>query len=107
MDIPRISSPTWAVSSPRPSRTPGMRATQVARLRPLRMKMTNTALRQAESSRRLRVVGVGVVCDMMFLMVRMWPDVLLGTPSNRFDRIDSTKLSEKATDFNRRGRKYP
>jgi hypothetical protein len=41
------------------------------------------------------------------LMVRMWRDVSLEAPSNRFDRIDSTKLSEKASDFNRRGRKYP
>jgi hypothetical protein len=71
------------------------------------MKMTNTALRHAESSRRLRVVCAGVVCDMMSLMVRKGLDVWMERSSNRFDRIDSTKLSEKAAEFNRRGRKHP
>jgi len=63
MDIPRMSSPIADGSLPRPSpsRTPGMRATQLAMVRPLRMKITNTALRHAVSSRRLRRAVIG--CD--------------------------------------------
>jgi len=43
---------------------------------------------------------------LMFLMVRVRSDVPVERSSNRFDRIDSTKLSEKAAEFNRRGRKH-
>ena len=85
-DIPRMSSPTADGSLPRPrsSRTPGMRATQVAIVRPLRMKMTKTAFRQAFSSRRSRVGAGSAVTS---------GDSCGFGGSNRFDRNDSTKLS--------------
>ena len=51
---PRMTSPTPCVLRPVSSRTTGMRATQLAMLRPERKKIAKTALRHARSSRRGR-----------------------------------------------------
>ena len=48
---PRMTSPTPCVLRPVSSRTTGMRATQLAMLRPERKKIAKTALRHARSSR--------------------------------------------------------